>query len=146
MVDSTVSAMTWNIWWRFGPRWRDRQPGIKATFEQFSPDIVALQEVWSTSQTTQADGWEPVTLRVRVDHPTGPLSIIATRLDYGVPYTDDRRSTSASTTSSSVLDARTSRYSWRESTWLAMRSTGYTRQITAASSPIFSRAADTVAS
>jgi endonuclease/exonuclease/phosphatase family metal-dependent hydrolase len=147
MVDSTVGAMTWNIWWRFGPRWRDRQPAIRATFEQFRPDIVALQEVWCTGQTTQADelanalgmhaafaspsyppapndagindwegvglgiavlsrwpileqealvmparhrSWEPVTLTVRVDHPAGPLPIIATCLDYGVPYTDDR--------------------------------------------------------
>jgi endonuclease/exonuclease/phosphatase family metal-dependent hydrolase len=147
MADSRVSAMTWNIWWRFGPRWHDRQPGIRATVERFRPDIVALQEVWSTGQTTQADeladafgmyaafaapsyppapqnrdvddwngvdlgiavlsrwpildhealvmparhrDWDPVTLTVRVDHPTGPLPIIATCLDYGVPYTDDR--------------------------------------------------------
>ena len=55
MVDSTVRAMTWNIWWRFGPRWRDRQPGIKDTITRFSPDIVALQEVWSSNETTQAD-------------------------------------------------------------------------------------------
>ncbi len=147
MVDSTVRAMTWNIWWRFGPRWRDRQPGIEATIRRFSPDIVALQEVWSSDETTQADelaksldmyavfaspsyppaptgtdvpdfagvdlgiavlsrwpildqytavmparhrSWDPVSLAVRVDHPTGPLPIVATCLDYGVPYTDDR--------------------------------------------------------
>jgi endonuclease/exonuclease/phosphatase family metal-dependent hydrolase len=147
MVDSTVRAMTWNIWWRFGPRWRDRQPGIEATLERLSPDILALQEVWSTSQTTQADEladtlgmhavfaspsyppapqehavedwsgvglgiavlsrwpildqeasvmparhrtWDPVSLTVRVDHPSGPLPIIVSCLDYGVPYTDDR--------------------------------------------------------
>jgi endonuclease/exonuclease/phosphatase family metal-dependent hydrolase len=147
MGDSTVRAMTWNIWWRFGPRWRDRQFGIRATLERLSPDIVALQEVWSTSQTTQADEladalgmhavfaspsypaapqdqtredwtgvglgmavlsrwpildpeapvmparhrtWDPVSLTVRVDHPSGPLPIIASCLDYGVPYTDDR--------------------------------------------------------
>ena len=34
--------------------------------------------------------WEPVALRVRVDHPAGPLPIVAACLDYGVPYTDDR--------------------------------------------------------
>ena len=146
MVDSTVRAMTWNIWWRFGPRWRDRQPGIEATIRRFSPDIVALQEVWSSDETTQADelakslgmyavfaspsyppaptgtdvpdfevdlgiavlsrwpildqdtavmparhrSWDPVSLTVRVDHPAGPLPIVATCLDYGVPYTDDR--------------------------------------------------------
>ncbi len=145
MVDSSVRAMTWNIWWRFGPRWQDRQPGILATLERFGPDVLALQEVWSTEDTTQARelaqaldmhevfaspsyppapvdesnddsvglgiavlsrwpildhdiitmparhrSWDPCALIVRVQHPAGPLSIVATCLDYGVPYTDDR--------------------------------------------------------
>ena len=147
MVDSAVSAMTWNIWWRFGPRWQDRQPGIRQTLERLDPDVVALQEVWASSQTRQADelaaalglyavygspsyppaptdsgnadhegiglgiallsrwplldhqvlvmparhrSWEPITLAVRVDHPAGPLPIVVSCLDYGVPYTDDR--------------------------------------------------------
>jgi endonuclease/exonuclease/phosphatase family metal-dependent hydrolase len=34
--------------------------------------------------------WDPVALKVRVDHPAGPLPIVAACLDYGVPYTDDR--------------------------------------------------------
>jgi endonuclease/exonuclease/phosphatase family metal-dependent hydrolase len=55
VVDPQVRAMTWNIWWRFGPRWRERQPGILATLERFSPDVVALQEVWGADGTTQAD-------------------------------------------------------------------------------------------
>jgi endonuclease/exonuclease/phosphatase family metal-dependent hydrolase len=55
MVDHQVRAMTWNIWWRFGPRWRERQPGILATIERFTPDVVGLQEVWSTGERTQAD-------------------------------------------------------------------------------------------
>lgn len=55
MVDSQVRVMTWNLWWRFGPRWRDRQPGIQATLRRFNPDLVALQEVWATDETTQAD-------------------------------------------------------------------------------------------
>lgn len=37
MVDPQLRAMTWNIWWRFGPRWRERQPGILATIERFTP-------------------------------------------------------------------------------------------------------------
>lgn len=146
MADSMVRAMTWNVWWRFGPRWRDRQPGILATLERFRPDIVALQEVWAGDGTSQADelakslgmhaafaspsyppapagpeadwagidlgiavlsrypildqqdavmparhrDWDPVALSVRVDHPSGPLPIVAACLDYGVPYTDDR--------------------------------------------------------
>jgi endonuclease/exonuclease/phosphatase family metal-dependent hydrolase len=147
MPDSTVRAMTWNIWWRFGPRWPDRQPGIRATLERLRPDVVALQEVWAGAGSTQADelaealqmeavfaapsyppapgdlgrpdwagidlgigvlsrwpildhetavmparhrSWDPVALIVRVDHPAGPLPIVAACLDYGVPYTDDR--------------------------------------------------------
>jgi endonuclease/exonuclease/phosphatase family metal-dependent hydrolase len=143
MADNTVRAMTWNIWWRFGPRWQDRQPGILATLERFRPDVLALQEVWSTDDTTQSRelakslgmyeifaspsypppdesteddvglgiavlsrwpiidhdiitmparhrSWDPCTLTVRVAHPAGALPIVATCLDYGVPYTDDR--------------------------------------------------------
>jgi endonuclease/exonuclease/phosphatase family metal-dependent hydrolase len=55
MADYRVRAMTWNLWWRFGPRWRDRQSGILATIERFQPDVVALQEVWGAGETTQAD-------------------------------------------------------------------------------------------
>ena len=47
MVDYQVRAMTWNIWWRFGPRWRERQPGILATIQRFTPDVVGLQEASS---------------------------------------------------------------------------------------------------
>jgi endonuclease/exonuclease/phosphatase family metal-dependent hydrolase len=47
--------MTWNLWWRFGPRWRERQPGILATIERFTPDLVGLQEVWGVEGRTQAD-------------------------------------------------------------------------------------------
>jgi endonuclease/exonuclease/phosphatase family metal-dependent hydrolase len=147
MHDGAARVMTWNIWWRFGPRWQDRQPGIVATIERSRPDVAALQEVWSTEETTQAhqlakaldmwavfgspsyppaptesdrpdhDGvdlglavlsrwpildheeviiparhrsWDPVTLVVRLDHPRGPLPLVATCMDYGVPYTDDR--------------------------------------------------------
>lgn len=147
MVDGSVRAMTWNIWWRFGPRWEDRQSAIRDTIGRVRPDVVALQEVWSTGETTQADeladlldmqaifaapsyppaptdsvvpdhagvdlgiavlsrwpiidaeritmparhrSWDPQTLAVRVAHPAGPLPIVATCLDYGVPFTDDR--------------------------------------------------------
>jgi len=55
VADPQLRAMTWNIWWRFGPRWQERQPGLLATIERFTPDVVALQEVWSADGTTQAD-------------------------------------------------------------------------------------------
>ncbi|MFB6719432.1 endonuclease/exonuclease/phosphatase family protein [Kribbella sp. NPDC056345] len=55
MTDHQVRVMTWNIWWRFGPRWRERQPGILETIRRFTPDVVGLQEVWGTRDTTQAE-------------------------------------------------------------------------------------------
>jgi endonuclease/exonuclease/phosphatase family metal-dependent hydrolase len=45
VVGGRVRVMTWNIWWRFGPRWRDRQPALLETLRQVDPDVVALQEV-----------------------------------------------------------------------------------------------------
>jgi endonuclease/exonuclease/phosphatase family metal-dependent hydrolase len=45
--------MTWNVWWRFGPRWQARQPGILRTLGEADADVVALQEVWGTARTTQ---------------------------------------------------------------------------------------------
>ena len=47
-------AMTWNIWWRFGPCWQDRQDGVLETLRGVDADVVALQEVWGTAETTQA--------------------------------------------------------------------------------------------
>ena len=55
VVGGRVRVMTWNIWWRFGPRWRDRQPALLETLRQVDPDVVALQEVWGSDETTQAD-------------------------------------------------------------------------------------------
>ncbi len=41
----TLSVMTWNLWWRFGP-WRERAAAIAATLAREAPDIICLQEVW----------------------------------------------------------------------------------------------------
>src|SRR5215207_7217983 len=49
-----VRVLTWNLWWRFGPRWRDRQPLIRQTLEELDPDVVVLQEVWGSADTSQA--------------------------------------------------------------------------------------------
>lgn len=43
-----MRVMTWNIWWRFGDRWRERHDAILATLAASRPDIVGLQEVWGT--------------------------------------------------------------------------------------------------
>jgi endonuclease/exonuclease/phosphatase family metal-dependent hydrolase len=152
MVAGEVRAMTWNIWWRFGPHWRDRQPAIQSTLEDIRPDVLALQEVWGDATTTQADelaerlelhavftapsfpsaprdsdvadwqgvdlgiavlsrwpvlgqevvplparhrSWEPGALVVRLDHPTGPLPLVATCLEHSVVYADDRMAQAA---------------------------------------------------
>jgi endonuclease/exonuclease/phosphatase family metal-dependent hydrolase len=47
-------VMTWNVWWRFGPRWQDRQAGLLQTIRDVDPDVVALQESWATASSTQA--------------------------------------------------------------------------------------------
>jgi endonuclease/exonuclease/phosphatase family metal-dependent hydrolase len=46
-----MRVMTWNVWWRFGDRWRARQDAILATLAAAEPDIVGLQEVWGTGPT-----------------------------------------------------------------------------------------------
>lgn len=53
--DLGVRVMTWNVWWRFGPRWQARQPGILRTLRAADADVVALQEVWGTPERTQPD-------------------------------------------------------------------------------------------
>jgi endonuclease/exonuclease/phosphatase family metal-dependent hydrolase len=50
-----VKVMTWNIWWRFGPNWQDRQPALLQTMRAIDADVIALQEAWGSTETTQAD-------------------------------------------------------------------------------------------
>jgi endonuclease/exonuclease/phosphatase family metal-dependent hydrolase len=45
-VDTRLSVLTWNLWWRHGP-WEARQPAIVATLQRLAPDVVCLQEVWA---------------------------------------------------------------------------------------------------
>jgi endonuclease/exonuclease/phosphatase family metal-dependent hydrolase len=47
-------VVTWNLWWRFGGDWRERERGIVATLERLQPDLVGLQEVWGEEGMTQA--------------------------------------------------------------------------------------------
>jgi endonuclease/exonuclease/phosphatase family metal-dependent hydrolase len=49
-----VTVLTWNIWWRFGPHWQDRQRALLRTLSEVDADVIALQEVWGNAQTTQA--------------------------------------------------------------------------------------------
>lgn len=62
--------MTWNLWWRFGGNWRERQPGIIQTLRAAEPDLVGLQECWGEATTNQAEvlatalGLHPAFIRV----------------------------------------------------------------------------------
>jgi endonuclease/exonuclease/phosphatase family metal-dependent hydrolase len=49
-----VRVLTWNVWWRFGPDWRARQPAILGTLREARADVIALQECWGTRTTSQA--------------------------------------------------------------------------------------------
>lgn len=54
-LDTRLTVMSWNLWWRFGP-WAQRQPAIAATLARLAPDIVCLQEVWEERHgPSQAD-------------------------------------------------------------------------------------------
>jgi endonuclease/exonuclease/phosphatase family metal-dependent hydrolase len=50
-----MRVMTWNLWWRFGDDWRERQRGIVSTLRAVRPDIVGLQEVWGSADANQAE-------------------------------------------------------------------------------------------
>lgn len=53
-LERLVRVLTWNLWWRFGPDWQERQPHIRDTLRSVEPDIAALQEVWGADGTSQA--------------------------------------------------------------------------------------------
>ncbi len=54
LIATTVRIASWNVWWRFGARWRERQPGIVETLQRLDADVVALQEVWDDGRQSQA--------------------------------------------------------------------------------------------
>ena len=49
-----MRVVTWNVFWRFGAEWRERQPRILATLRDLAPDVVGLQESWVRDDTSQA--------------------------------------------------------------------------------------------
>jgi endonuclease/exonuclease/phosphatase family metal-dependent hydrolase len=48
-----MRVMIWNVWWRFGDDWREREKGIVATLETYRPDVLGLVESWSGDGTDQ---------------------------------------------------------------------------------------------
>ncbi len=49
----SLTVLTWNLWWRFGP-WEKRLPAIVETIRRLDPDVAALQEVWVADGTSSA--------------------------------------------------------------------------------------------
>lgn len=49
-----MRVVTWNLWWRFGS-WAERQKAILAVLRELRPDVVGLQEVWSTDAENLAE-------------------------------------------------------------------------------------------
>jgi endonuclease/exonuclease/phosphatase family metal-dependent hydrolase len=45
LVPTTLRAVTWNVWGRFGP-WRAREAALVAVLQDAAPDILFLQESW----------------------------------------------------------------------------------------------------
>jgi endonuclease/exonuclease/phosphatase family metal-dependent hydrolase len=50
-----MRVVSWNLWWRFGGRWRERQARIISMLEGLQPDVAGLQEVWGGEGTSQAE-------------------------------------------------------------------------------------------
>lgn len=50
----SLRAMTWNLWWQFGP-WAQRQPAIAAELARVEPDVVFIQEVFARDGVDQAE-------------------------------------------------------------------------------------------
>ncbi|HEX9999189.1 MAG TPA: endonuclease/exonuclease/phosphatase family protein [Actinoplanes sp.] len=48
-----MRVMVWNVWWRFGGNWRERETAIRATLDAYRPDVLGLVETWSGDGTDQ---------------------------------------------------------------------------------------------
>lgn len=53
LIETRLTVVTWNIWWRYGP-WQRRRPTIEATLKSLDADVIALQEVWDDGSTDLA--------------------------------------------------------------------------------------------
>lgn len=47
--------MTWNVWWRFGRAWREREAAVLGVLADVRPDVLGLVETWRDGDVTQAD-------------------------------------------------------------------------------------------
>jgi endonuclease/exonuclease/phosphatase family metal-dependent hydrolase len=51
----TIRVMTWNVWWRFGGNWQQRERGLHHVLSEVRPDLLGLQECWGYADTSQAE-------------------------------------------------------------------------------------------
>ena len=65
LVGTTLRALTWNVWGRFGP-WKEREAALVATMRAASPDVIFLQESWVDDDG--ADQASTLADRLGLDH------------------------------------------------------------------------------
>ncbi|MFW2383647.1 MAG: endonuclease/exonuclease/phosphatase family protein [Acidimicrobiales bacterium] len=56
-----MRLLTWNLWWRFGDRWKDRQHLIQGELRRADADICAFQEVYCIDGDDQVDALKEAT-------------------------------------------------------------------------------------
>jgi endonuclease/exonuclease/phosphatase family metal-dependent hydrolase len=47
--------MSWNVWWRFGTSWPAREVAVHDVVGRIGPDLLGLQETWSTAHESQPE-------------------------------------------------------------------------------------------
>jgi endonuclease/exonuclease/phosphatase family metal-dependent hydrolase len=55
LVQSTVRLVAWNVWGRYGARWKERQAAIEDSLLEVTPDLVCLVEAWRDGEITQPE-------------------------------------------------------------------------------------------
>ena len=73
LIETCVTILEWNVWWRFGKNWQARQTVIVDLIQRLSPDIIALQEVWGDERSNQA---AEIARQIGFSHAYAPASYI----------------------------------------------------------------------
>jgi len=73
LIEGRLTILDWNLWWRFGERWRERQPLILDVLRNTDADVVTLQEVWGVERNYQA---QEIALALGFNWAYDPASLI----------------------------------------------------------------------
>jgi endonuclease/exonuclease/phosphatase (EEP) superfamily protein YafD len=76
-----MRVMPWNLWWRFGDEWRDRE-------RRRALPPAHRQRGGAPAPSRDRD--EIVALAVVVDHPDGPLHAVASCIDWKLEFAPQR--------------------------------------------------------